>query len=244
MARAIGYIRVSTEQQAEEGVSLSAQEAKVRAYCDLYGHELVRIEADAASASSLKRDGLTRALASLDAGEADALVVVKLDRLTRSVRDLDTLLHGYFGAGGHDLVSIGEQVDTTTATGRLMLGMLMQVSQWEREVIAERTKAALQHKKARGEYVGQAPYGYRLAADGVRIEADPDEQRALDLMRELQASGMSLRGIAAALEQDGVPARGARWHATTVARATQGQYGDDKQRRRKRSQAATRARPG
>lgn len=241
MARAIGYIRVSTEHQAEEGVSLAAQEAKVRAYCDLYGHDLVSIEADAASASTLKREGLQRALDALDGGEADVLIVVKLDRLTRSTRDLDTLLHGYFTAGGHDLVSIGEQFDTTTATGRLMLGMLILVSQWEREAIGERTKAALQHKKARGERVGQTPYGWRVAADGVALEADPDEQRALELMRELQAGGMSLRGIAAALEQDGVPARGQRWHATTVARATQGQYGG---KQRKRGKAATGTRPG
>ena len=220
MKTAIGYVRVSTEQQAAEGVSLEAQRRKVAAYCDLYGFELVRIEADAgASASTLKRDGLQRALNALEAGEADALVVVKLDRLTRSVRDLDNLLTSYF-AERFALVSVAEQVDTTTATGRMILNVLMSVSQWEREVIGERTSAALQHKKAQGEYTGgKVPYGYRVAADGVTLVEDEAEQEVIAAALEARAAGLSLRRTAALLNDEGFSTRtGGNFNHTAVAR--------------------------
>lgn len=221
--RVVGYIRVSTEQQADEGVSLAAQEAQLRAYCATYGHELISIEADAASASSLERDGLTRALELLKPGKADALVVCKLDRLSRSVRDLDALLSRYFAGGRYSLISVAEHVDTSSAAGRMVLNMLMSVSQWEREAISERTRAALQHKKARGQRVGQIPYGWQLGADGVRLERHEGEQRIIELIGELRAGGMSLRGIVDALNSHSEPAaRGHRWHLTSVARLIKG----------------------
>ena len=225
MKRAIGYIRVSTDQQAAEGVSLAAQREKISAYCSLYDFDLVRIEDDAgASASSLQRDGLQRALDALDAGDAEALVVVKLDRLTRSVRDLDTLLTRYFAGGELALVSVAEQVDTTTATGRMILNVLMSVSQWEREVIGERTSAALQHKKAQGEYTGgKLPFGRRLAADGVTLEECAEERVILDVINQLQREGLSLRKIAEELNKRGVSRRNGReWHHVAVSRVIKG----------------------
>ena len=221
MKKAIGYVRVSTDQQAAEGVSLDAQRDKVRAYCGLYGFDLVRIEADeGASASTLNRNGLQRALDSLNAGEADALVVVKLDRLTRSVRDLDALLTRYFANGDHALVSVAEQVDTTTATGRMILNVLMSVSQWEREVIGERTSAALQHKKAKGEYTGgKVPYGYRLDDDGATLVEDEAEQEVIAAALEARAAGLSLRRTAALLNDEGFSTRaGGNFNHTAVSR--------------------------
>ena len=97
--KAVGYIRVSTEEQATQGVSLDAQTEKVRAYASLYDIELVEIITDAGvSAKTIDRPGLSKALAMLEAEEAEALVIVKLDRLTRSVRDLDYLLDKYFAS--------------------------------------------------------------------------------------------------------------------------------------------------
>lgn len=210
--RAIGYVRVSTAQQADTGVSLEAQRAKIAAYCELYGFELVDVEVDAgASACTLEREGLQRALAALESGQAEALVVVKLDRLTRSVRDLDSLLTRYFAEGVHSLVSVAEQVDTTTATGRMVLHVLMSVSQWEREVIGERTAAALQHKAERGEYTGgQPPYGYQVAEDGVNLEPCEGEQRVIAAIREYREAGLSLRKIAARLTERGFLNRSGR----------------------------------
>ncbi len=121
--KAVGYIRVSTEDQAMTGVSLPAQRAKLEAYASLYGLELVRIEVDdGVSAKTLERPALRRALATVDRGEADGLLIAKLDRLSRSVADWDRLIDGYFGErAGKQLWSVADSIDTRTAAGRLVL---------------------------------------------------------------------------------------------------------------------------
>lgn len=212
MTRTIAYLRVSTDKQADTGVSLDAQRAKVLAYASLYDLELVEIIEDAgASAKTLDREGLHRALSLLDAGEADALLVVKLDRLTRSVRDLGALLDRYFDdKKGAALMSVGEQIDTRSAGGRLVLNVLMSVAQWEREAIGERTRVALQHKKAQGQRVGGIPYGYQLADDGVQLVEHEGEQLVLSGTRKLRAAGLSLRAIAAELDKRGLRNRAGR----------------------------------
>ena len=202
--RAIAYIRVSTDKQATGGVSLDAQRAKVEAYAALYDLELVEVVTDAGqSAKRLDRPGLSHALARIDAGEADALLVVKLDRLTRSVRDLDVLITRYFGrADGPALLSVGEQIDTRSAAGRLVLNVLASVSQWEREAIGERTAAALRHKRERGEYTGgRTRYGFRQ--EGAREVADLDERRVMRQARDLRDSGLSYRAVSAELANRG-----------------------------------------
>src|SRR6266849_4154882 len=210
--RTIAYLRVSTDKQADRGVSLDAERAKVAAYAELYDLELAEVIVDAGeSAKSLDRPGLQRALAMLKAGEAEALLVVKLDRLTRSVVDLGTLVERYFAPGKAALLSVGEQIDTRSAAGRLVLNVLASVSQWEREAVGERTSAALQHKAAQGEYTGgDVPYGYRLAADGERLEAEPAEQVLLAQARRLRRKGLSLRAVARELEAKGFRTRKGR----------------------------------
>jgi len=210
--RTVAYLRVSTEKQADHGVSLEAQRAKVAAYAQLYELELVDVVVDAgASAKTLEREGLQRALAMLRAGRADALLVVKLDRLTRSVRDLGDMVEEYFASGRWALLSVGEQVDTRTAAGRLVLNVLASVAQWEREATGERTSAAMRHMAASGEYTGgHARFGQRVAADGVHLEPDLTEQTVLAAVRSARAAGASLRAIAARLAADGVVGRAGR----------------------------------
>jgi DNA invertase Pin-like site-specific DNA recombinase len=218
--RTVAYVRVSTEKQADHGVSLEAQQAKIRAYADLYSLELVEVVVDAGlSAKTLDRPGLGRALGMLKAREAEALLVVKLDRLTRSVRDLGQLVADYFAApNGPALLSVSEQVDTRTAGGRLVLNVLGAVSQWEREAIGERTSVAMRHMSERGEYVGGAPrFGYRLAPDG-RLEAQDAEQAAIREARALRASGLSLRAVASRLEEQGFRTRTGRGFAAVQIR--------------------------
>jgi DNA invertase Pin-like site-specific DNA recombinase len=207
--RTVAYLRVSTEKQADHGVSLDAQRAKVAAYAELYDLELVEIVVDAgASAKTLEREGLRRALGMLRSGRAEALLVVKLDRLTRSVKDLGELVEAYFASGRWALLSVGEQVDTRTAAGRLVLNVLASVAQWEREATGERTSAAMRHKAAQGEYTGgRAPYGYRVADDGVHVEPDDAEQRVLADVRTLRAEGASLRAVAATLADRAIVSR-------------------------------------
>jgi site-specific DNA recombinase len=203
--RTIAYLRVSTDKQADRGISLDAQRAKAEAYAGLYELDLVEVIVDAGeSAKTLDRPGLQRALAMLREGRADALLVVKLDRLTRSVVHLGELVEDYFAAGKWALLSVGEQIDTRSAAGRLVLNILASVSQWEREAIGERTATAMQHKAARGEYTGgQAPFGYRVGADGERLEPEPTEQAALELARQLRAEKQSLREVSRALAERG-----------------------------------------
>lgn len=217
----IGYARVSTEEQASDGVSLGAQVEKIRAYAALYDLDLVEVIVDAGvSAKTLHRPGLTRALDMLRSGAASGLVVAKLDRLSRSVGDWNTLIDGYFGEkAGKTLMSVADSIDTRTAAGRLVLNVLMSVAQWEREAIGERTRDALRFKKGKGERVGQVPFGYRLADDGVNLVRDEAGQEAVATVRELRAAGLSIRRIADEMNRRGIPAQeGGRWHPTTVQR--------------------------
>jgi DNA invertase Pin-like site-specific DNA recombinase len=137
----------------------------------------------------------------LTRGKADALLVTKLDRLTRSVKDLGVLLERYFHR--YALMSVADQVDTSTAAGRLVLNVLMSVAQWEREAIGERTREALDHKRSKGEKLGgDVPYGYRANAAGTLVE-EPDEQALLALVRRYRSEGLSLRAITAELDRLG-----------------------------------------
>lgn len=219
--RLVGYVRVSTEEQALNGVSLGVQAERLRAYVELYGGTLVEVIEDAGvSAKTLHRPGLTRALALLDEGHVDGLVVAKLDRLTRSVRDLGNLLDNYFCAGKAALLSVGEQVDTRTAGGRLVLNMLASVSQWEREIVVERTRLALAHLRSRGAALGAAPFGFQRveSADGTpTLDPAPEEMLVVDEIRALRDHGLTLRDIATRLNEGARRTkRGGRWHASTV----------------------------
>jgi site-specific DNA recombinase len=218
--KAIGYVRVSTEKQADFGVSLEAQAEKVRAMAVVQGAELVDVIVDAGeSAKSLNRPGMTRLLVLVDSGAVQTVIIAKLDRLTRSVKDLAELLER-FTRRGVSLVSVAESLDTGTAAGRLVLNIMVSVSQWEREAIGERTRDAMHHKRANGERVGTVPFGYRAAADGLHLETDPAEQGILFRVRELKAAGRTTRQIADELNRQGFTTRrGTAWRFQYVAEA-------------------------
>jgi|TARA_R110000796_G_scaffold200316_1_gene316346 site-specific DNA recombinase len=216
MTKAIGYIRVSTEKQADHGVSIEAQTEKLKAYAMLYDIDLVDLVIEQGSAKCLQREGLQSALSRLEAGEAEALIVVKLDRLTRSVADLGKLVDTYFQ--NFALLSVGEQIDTRSAAGRLVLNVLASVSQWEREVIGERTSAAMQHMRNQNQYTGgKPPYGYDLV-DGELIENE-NEQQVIKLVAKYKAAGLSYRKIAAVIDEAGHKSRtGKQLSAMSVSR--------------------------
>jgi DNA invertase Pin-like site-specific DNA recombinase len=209
---------VSTAEQANEGASLAAQEAKVRAYAALYDLELVAIEVDAGvSAKSLRRPALQRALGALKRGAADALVVVKLDRLTRSVRDLADLLD-LFSDGKRSLLSVSEQIDTRSASGRLVLNLLTSVAAWEREACGERVAAVKEHQASQGRYLGGVtPYGYTVDSEGTLVH-DEGEQAVISAARDLRARGLALRAIAATLTERRIVARNGRPFASEQVR--------------------------
>jgi site-specific DNA recombinase len=221
LMKTIGYVRVSTDKQADRGVSLEAQAEKIRAMAVVHNAELIDIIVDGGeSAKSLNRPGMARLLALVDGGEVQAVIIAKLDRLTRSVKDLCTLLER-FERRGVALVSVAESLDTGSAAGRLVLNIMTAVSQWEREAIGERTRDAMSHKRTNGERVGNIQFGYRLGADGKHVEPDPAEQAVLDEIRRMRQSGHTLRGIAAALNHQGHRTRrGSAWRLEHVARIT------------------------
>lgn len=223
--RLVGYIRVSTEGQADTGISLDAQRSKLTAYSQALDLDLIAIEEDAGrSARSIEgRPGLLRALARLDDGSADGILVVKIDRLTRSVRDLGELVERYFSSR-HSLLSVNDSIDTRTASGRLILNVLASVAQWEREATAERVREILSFLRSSGVLIGGVPLGRRRTAeidrDGRRVVVE-DEAEMLAVRRaiELRAGGSSLRQIARVLASEGhATKRGGKWEATTVGR--------------------------
>src|SRR5258706_15071601 len=208
----IGYVRVSTDRQAEQGVSLDAQEAKIRAMATVQGAELLDVIVDGGeSAKSLNRRGLQRLLDLMNAAKVDTVIVAKLDRLTRSVKDLCGLLE-LFEKRKVALVSVAESLDTGSAAGRLVITIMGAVSQWEREAIGERTRDALRHKRSNGERVGNIEFGYRLSSDARHLEPDLTEQASLAEIRNLRHQGHTLRGIAATLNNCGHRTRrGTQW---------------------------------
>jgi DNA invertase Pin-like site-specific DNA recombinase len=150
--KVVGLGRASTNNQ---DLTRTLQEIKIKQYCELYGLQLVGFVYDeGVSGSKRDREGLNTALETLEAGIADGLVVYKLDRLTRSLSHLNELIDEYF-RDRFTLYSVCENLDTESPSGRLVINILGSVAQWERETISERTKAALEVKKLRGERLGR-----------------------------------------------------------------------------------------
>src|SRR5712692_1087235 len=205
--------------QAERGISLEAQAEKIRAMVLVQGAELSEIIVESGeSAKSPNRPGMAKLLAIVERSKVKAVIVAKLDRLTRNVKDLCELLER-FERRGVALISVAESLDTSSAAGRLVINIMMAVSQWEREAIGERTRDALGHKRRQRERVGNIAFGYRLAPDGVHVEPDDAEQAAIAAIRKLRASGRTLRQIAADLNQEGRRTRrGSEWRLESVAR--------------------------
>jgi site-specific DNA recombinase len=228
--KVIAYPRVSTDEQSEEGVSLQAQVAKMRAYAELYGLEIVDVVEDAGfSAKTLDRPGLQSILARLKRKEIDGILVAKLDRLSRNVADWNHLITTYFGEKpGKTLLSVADQIDTRTATGRMVLNMMMTIYQWERETIAERTRDALRYKKSVGQKTGGAiPYGFERGPDipGPKdapiktLIPCPAEQEVIALMQELRVKGFTLVSIAEELTTRGIQRRGgSAWEFSFIAK--------------------------
>ena len=216
MTKAIGYVRVSTQEQADHGYSIEAQVSKIKAYADLYDIELVDVVIDAGvSAKSLKREGLQKVLTTLDNGGADAVLIFKLDRLTRDVSDWNTLIKDYFTDKA--LLSVSDQIDTRTAAGRLCLNVLMSVAQWEREAIGERTSTALRQKQSQGEHVGSPAYGYEMV--NKKLVKVATELEVIALVKQMSDDGFTLSAIATELNAQGIKTkRGGKWQAVQVSR--------------------------
>jgi DNA invertase Pin-like site-specific DNA recombinase len=202
--RVLAYVRVSTDEQKASGAGLAAQRAAILAECERRGWLLIDVIEDAGySAKDLKRPGVRIALEALRAGDADALVVAKLDRLSRSMLDFAGIMAAA-QKQGWGLIALDCAVDTTTPAGEAMANVLATFAQFERRLISQRTKDALAIKRAQGVRLGRP----RSLPDGVveRISAE-------------RKSGRTLGAIATGLNDDNVRTAqgGAQWHPSTVA---------------------------
>lgn len=213
----IGYLRVSTEEQGKSGLGLEAQRRAIRKECDHRGWQLLRFEEDVASGKTTNgRPGLNRVLAACSSGEAQGLITAKLDRLSRSVVDFGKLIERA-QREGWDIVVLDPALDLSTPGGRLCAGVLVQVAQWEREIIGERITAALAEAKRRkpGDLAKLSKErGVDVKPIG-RPRSLPSNVRAR--IRRLYSSGHSYSAIARRLNAESVPtAHGGTWHASTV----------------------------
>ena len=211
--RAIGYIRVSTSEQADSGLSLAAQRKKIEAQATLSELTLVDVLQDAGeTAKDLHRPALTDLLNRIDTGQIACVIVAKLDRLTRSTKDLADLL-STFKEKQVDFISTAESFDTSSATGRTVLNMIGVIAQWERESISERTSAALQEKRAQGRATGGVPpFGYDFIDGGARRERAGADNIGRDRSHEKRPANLGRASPIVSQRKDTAPAPAATSH--------------------------------
>jgi DNA invertase Pin-like site-specific DNA recombinase len=206
MDRVIGYVRVSTEEQAESKAGLEAQRAAIMLEAKRRGWQVVEVVEDAGySGKDLKRPGISVALEALQERRADTLVVAKLDRLSRSMLDFAALMDR--ATREHwALVALDLGVDTTTPAGEAMANVMATFAQFERRLISQRTREALIQKRKAGTRLGRP----RVMPDVVRVR----------ILRE-RARGLSFQAIADRLTSEAVPTAhgGRRWYPSTVRKA-------------------------
>jgi len=204
---AVGYVRVSTSEQAMSGLGLAAQKRTIRLYCEMNGLKVSKIYEDRGiTGSTMKgRDGLSEALRAVQE-RGGHLVVAKLDRLTRSVRDALKLMSDA-DSSGWSLHSVAEKLDTASAMGRFVTTIIAAIAELERGMISERTKAALKEAQAKGVHVGQRPVASHL---------DPDT--VLDMVTMVR-TGTSMRKTAQVMNNLGLKTKlGCQWSTNAVKR--------------------------
>lgn len=220
MEKAALYIRVSTEEQVRGGVSLAAQEERLTAYCRMAGLEIaevIREEGVSAGKPLATRPGGERLLQLAARKRIKHVVALKLDRLFRDAEDALHQTKAWDRAGiALHLVDMGGQtLNTATAMGRFFLNMMAGFAELERNLIAERTATALNHKKAHRQVYGPTPYGFDRVEEALAQNAG--EREVLALIFAWRRTGWSLRRIAGELNGRGVSTKqGGRWHASTV----------------------------
>ena len=215
--KAVGYVRVSTE---EQNLGPDAQRAALAAWCDANGVELVAVFDDLGVSGGTaidKRPGLLAAVDALTDNGAGVLLVMKRDRLARDIM-VSAMAERLAERAGARVLATDGTGNGDGPEAQMMRGIIDVFAQYERALIRARTKSALAVKKSRGERTGDIPFGSQLAADGIHLEANPAEQEIMQIVRDLKAGGVTVTAIVDYLNKSGRPARGSRWHRTTVDR--------------------------
>lgn len=214
---AVGYVRVSTSMQAEDGLSLEAQRAAIIAYCTAHSLRLIKIYDDVESGAKSDRRGLQDALSA----KADVFVVLKFDRLSRSIKHFCQLYEDYF-ARSVELVAIREAIKLDSALGRALVSILLVFAQMEREATGERTREAIGHIRRSGYHFGKVPYGQATmqAPENPRyriLVPHDEEQKVLARIRSMVEAGDGPTRIADLLNREQIaPPQGATWTKSLV----------------------------
>jgi len=215
--KAIGYIRVSTNEQAKEGISLRHQEAKIKAYAALHEMELIEVVRDEGlSAKTMdKRPGVIKVVESVKAGKADMVIIYKLDRMFRNTAEALGVSQE-LNERGIALHSVTEKLDTQSAMGKFFFTIMAAAAEMERNLISERTRDALRHKKASGEVFNHAPYGYDIKDR--KLIPNEKEQTVIARVLTSRDDKMSLQCIANDLNNEGIKTKkGNAWFPKTVS---------------------------
>lgn len=219
--RLIGYIRVSTEEQASDGRSLGIQRAQLEKYCDLFGYELVAVVADEGVSASMDlsgREGGAQVLDRLRRGEADGVVIQRLDRMFRLTLDgLKTF--AWFDRRGLVCHSVNEKIDTTSPEGKMQLTLVLAMAEYERNKISQRAREVSDGLREQGRAYGEVPYGCMRMGD--HLYRDPDTWPIRErIVAEINSGDSSIRGLCNRLKKEGIraPKGGVLWHASTVSR--------------------------
>jgi DNA invertase Pin-like site-specific DNA recombinase len=224
--KVVGYIRVSTEKQADQGLGLEVQERAIQSWARANNHKLLGIYRDegVSGANGLDhRFGLGEALEALGGGQTIGLVVYRLDRLARDLVLQEQLISEVRRLGGELFSTDGGEHgylrdDPNEPSRKLIRQVLGAVAEYERAMITLRLRAGRRRKHEGGGFAyGSPPYGWK--AQGGELVPDPAEQAGMELARRLRGEGMPLASIGAQLEAQGfLPRRGASWHPTSVKR--------------------------
>lgn len=218
--RLAGYVRVSTEEQALRGISLDVQEELILNHIERNDHHITRMYSDAGVSGGkplASRPAGAQLVDALDRGEARGVVAIRLDRLFRSVADCANRT-AKWREDGCSLHLLDMHLDTTTPMGELFITMAAAFAQLERRQAQARIIEALERKRQLGQRIGAIPYGFALGDDGKTLVIDEDEQEIVNQIINLRSEGLALHAIAAHLNDNGFPARGQRWHPSTIAR--------------------------
>ena len=217
---AVLYTRVSTEEQGLNGVSLKDQEEKLLNYCKLQGLEpvhIIREEGISAAKPLATRPGGQELLNLVKKGDVGHVIALKLDRLFRDAADALNVTKSWDSAGvALHLVDMGGQsMNTATAMGRFFLSTMASFAELERNLISERTTAAMEYKKQHREAYSPTPYGYNR--EGNQLQPDLEEQKAIRLIIKWRAQGWTLTRIAEELTKRAIKTkRGGKWYPGTV----------------------------
>ncbi len=212
--QAIGYVRVSTQKQANDGLSIDAQVSKIRQWAEFNDYDLIHVYIDEGISGKnvINRPQLNEALSLLK--KDMAFVFYSLSRVSRNV--IDTISIGErIRVAGADMVSLSERIDTTGAAGRMIFNLLAVLNQFERDQVSERTKLVMTYLRENSKVYSHVPYGYERQDKDLIIK--PDEYQHIEYMLQLREQGYGFRRIATTLNKKQIKSKhGGKWYSKTV----------------------------